>query len=84
MHLSLLAAALFAVLGLAAAHAEGVKIGVLTDMAGVTSDSTGRGSVEAAHMAVEDFGGAVLGEPIQVVFADHQHKPDIGSAIARR
>ena len=84
MRLSLLAATLFAVLGLAAAHAEGVKIGVLTDMAGVTSDSTGLGSVEAAHMAAEDFGGSVLGEPIQVVFADHQHKADIGSAIARR
>ena len=84
MRMSLLAAVLFAVLGLAAAHAEGVKIGVLTDMAGVTSDSTGRGSVEAAHMAVEDFGGSVLGEPIQVVFADHQHKADIGSAIVRR
>ena len=84
MRLSLLATAIFAVLGLAAAHAQGVKIGVLTDMTGVTSDSTGRGSVEAARMAVADFGGSVLGAPIQVVFADHEHKADIGSAIARR
>ncbi len=84
MRMSLLAAALFAAMGLAAARAEAVKIGVLTDMAGVTSDSTGRGSVEAARMAVADFGGSVLGEPIQVVFADHQHKADVGSAIALR
>lgn len=84
MRLSLLATALFAMLGFAEAHAQGVKIGVLTDMAGVTSDSTGRGSVEAARMAVEDFGGSVLGQPIQVVYGDHQHKADIGSAIARR
>jgi branched-chain amino acid transport system substrate-binding protein len=88
MRVSLLAAILSAALGIAAAHAQqaasGVKIGVLTDMAGVTADSTGRGSVEAARMAVEDFGGSALGAPIQVVFADHQHKADIGSAIARR
>jgi branched-chain amino acid transport system substrate-binding protein len=83
MRPSRLAIALFAVLGVVTAHAEGVKIGVLTDMAGVTADSTGRGSVEAARMAAEDFGGSVLGEPIQVVFADHQHKADIGSATAR-
>ena len=68
-----------------AARAEDpVKIGVLTDMAGVTADITGRGSVEAARMAVEDFGGSVLGKPVQVVFADHQHKADVGSAIAMR
>jgi branched-chain amino acid transport system substrate-binding protein len=84
MRVLLLATTLLAALGLSAARAEGVKIGVLTDMAGVTADSTGRGSVEAARMAVEDFGGTVLNEPIQVVFADHQHKADIGSAIARR
>ncbi len=64
--------------------ADIVKIGVLTDMAGVTADITGRGSVEAARMAVEDFGGKVLGKPVEVVFADHQHKPDVGSAIAAK
>ncbi|MBN8926148.1 MAG: ABC transporter substrate-binding protein [Rhodospirillales bacterium] len=90
MRLSLLASTLFAVFGLAPAQITPakadppVKIGVLTDMSGVSSDGTGRGSVEAARMAVEDFGGSVLGAPIQVVFADHLHKADVGSAIARR
>ncbi len=73
-----------ALLSTAARAEDAVKIGVLTDMAGVTADITGRGSVEAARMAVEDFGGNALGKPIEVVFADHQHKADIGSAIAMR
>jgi branched-chain amino acid transport system substrate-binding protein len=71
-----------------AAHAQVsdnvVKIGVLTDMSGLVSDSTGPGSVMAARMAVEDFGGTVLGKPIEVVSADHQNKPDVGSNIARQ
>jgi branched-chain amino acid transport system substrate-binding protein len=61
-----------------------VKIGVLTDMNGPASSPTGKGSVTAAQMAVEDFGGSVLGKPITVVVGDHQLKPDIGAAIARR
>jgi branched-chain amino acid transport system substrate-binding protein len=61
-----------------------VKIGVLTDMNGPASSPTGKGSVTAAQMAVEDFGGSVLGKPITVVAGDHQLKPDIGAAIARR
>ena len=61
-----------------------VKIGVLTDMSGPASTPTGQGSVTAAQMAVEDFGGKVLGKPISVIVGDHQLKPDIGSAIARR
>lgn len=61
-----------------------VKIGVLTDMTGVTADITGKGSVIAAELAVKEFGGSVLGKPIQVVFADHQHKVDLGTTIARR
>src|SRR5665213_1193855 len=61
-----------------------VKIGVLTDMNGPASTPTGQGSVTAAQMAVEDFGGKVLGKPISVIVGDHQLKPDIGSAIARR
>lgn len=61
-----------------------LKIGVLTDMSGPYANYTGKGSVEAARMAVEDFGGTVLGRPIEVAFADHQNKPDIGSSIARR
>lgn len=60
-----------------------VKIGVLTDMSGVYSDVGGVGSVLAAQMAVEDFGGKVLGAPIEVVSSDHQNKADIGSTRAR-
>lgn len=61
-----------------------VKIGVLTDMNGPASTPTGQGSVTAARMAVEDFGGQVLGKPITVISGDHQLKPDIGVGIARR
>ena len=61
-----------------------VKIGVLTDMNGPASTPTGQGSVTAAQMAVEDFGGKVLGKPISVIIGDHQLKPDIGAGIARR
>jgi branched-chain amino acid transport system substrate-binding protein len=61
-----------------------IKIGVLTDMNGPASTPTGLGSVTAAQMAVDDFGGSVLGKPITVVVGDHQLKPDIGAAIARR
>src|SRR3984885_11293541 len=61
-----------------------VKIGVLTDMNGPASTPTGQGSVTAAQMAVDDFGGKGLDKPISVVVGDHQLKPDIGGAIARR
>jgi branched-chain amino acid transport system substrate-binding protein len=61
-----------------------VKIGVLTDMNGPASTPTGQGSVTAAQMAVDDFGGTVLGKPISVISGDHQDKPDIGAGIARR
>lgn len=60
-----------------------VKIGVLADMSGLYSDLSGTGSVAAAQMAAEDFGGTVLGKRIEIVFADHQNKPDIGANIAR-
>ncbi|MGZ5875622.1 MAG: ABC transporter substrate-binding protein [Bradyrhizobium sp.] len=63
---------------------DAVKIGVLTDMNGPAATSTGQGSVTAAQMAVEDFGGQVLGKPIRVIVGDHQDKPDIGAGIARR
>ena len=63
---------------------ELVKIGVLTDMNGPASSPSGIGSVTAAQMAVEDFGGKVLGKPISVIIGDHQLKPDIGAALARR
>jgi branched-chain amino acid transport system substrate-binding protein len=61
-----------------------VKIGVLTDMTGPASTPTGQGSVTAAQMAIDDFGGTVLGKKIELIFADHQLKPDIGASIARR
>jgi branched-chain amino acid transport system substrate-binding protein len=64
--------------------AEGVKIGILNDQSGVYADFGGKWSVEAARMAIEDFGGSVLGQKIELVNADHQNKPDLGVSIARR
>jgi branched-chain amino acid transport system substrate-binding protein len=61
-----------------------VKIGVLTDMNGPAATPTGQGSVTAAQMAVDDFGGKVLDKPIRVIVGDHQDKPDIGATMARR
>jgi branched-chain amino acid transport system substrate-binding protein len=63
---------------------DAVKIGVLTDMNGPAATATGQGSVTSAQMAVEDFGGKVLGKPIVVIVGDHQDKPDIGAGMARR
>jgi branched-chain amino acid transport system substrate-binding protein len=60
-----------------------VKLGVLTDMSGLYSDIGGKGSVVAAQMAVDEFGGKVLGKPIQVISADHQNKADVGASLAR-
>lgn len=61
-----------------------VKIGVLTDLSGVYSDVGGQGTIIAAKMAVEDFGGKVDGAPIEIVSADHQNKADIGALAARQ
>ncbi|MGM4905510.1 ABC transporter substrate-binding protein [Tardiphaga sp. 866_E4_N2_1] len=61
-----------------------VKIGVLTDMSGPYADNVGAGSVLAAKMAVEDYGGKVAGMPVEVISADHQNKADIGLALARK
>ena len=61
-----------------------VRIGVLNDQSGLYADLGGPGSVAAARMAVEDAGGSVLGKPVEIVFADHQNKSDIGAAIARQ
>jgi branched-chain amino acid transport system substrate-binding protein len=63
---------------------DAVKIGILNDQSGLYADFGGRGSVIAAQMAAEDFGGKVLGKPIQILSADHQNKPDVGSNIARQ
>lgn len=60
-----------------------LRIGVLTDISGVYADISGKGAVEAVKMAVEDFGGTLFGKPIEVVFADHQNKADVGAAKAR-
>jgi len=83
-----------AAIGLALAAASGtaqaqaisddiVKIGVLTDMSSLYADATGKGSLAAVQMAVEDYGGKVKGKPVEVISADHQNKPDIGVSIAR-
>lgn len=60
-----------------------VRIGVLTDMSGIYSDLAGDGAVEAVRMAVEDFGGEVLGAPIDVVVYDHLNQADVAAAKAR-
>lgn len=61
-----------------------IRIGLIEDMSGVYADITGKGAVTAAQMAVEEFGGKVLGKTVEVVFADHQNKPDIAASIARK
>lgn len=87
---SLLAAGFAAALAFGAtAHGaqaanDKVVIGVMNDMSSVYSYLGGMGSVVAARMAVKDFGGKVLGKPIEVIYADHQNKPDVGAAIARK
>ncbi len=61
-----------------------IKLGAILDMGGVYADVTGPGSETAARMAIEDFGGKLLGHPIQFLVADHQNKPDIAAGIATR
>ena len=63
---------------------ETFAIGVLNDQSGPYADLSGPGGAEIARMAIEDFGGAVLGKPIELLVADHQNKVDIGLAIARQ
>ncbi len=89
-HLSRCTAAVLALVASLPARAAGpafsdgvVKIGVLTDMTGAYSDLAGPGSVAAARMAVEDFGG-LPGTKVEVVSADHQNKPEVASTVARR
>jgi branched-chain amino acid transport system substrate-binding protein len=71
-----------------AAHAQisdgVIKIGVLTDMSSLYADIGGPGSVAAAKLAVEDFGAAKKGMKVEIVSADHQNKPEVGSSIARQ
>ena len=61
-----------------------VRIGVLTDMSSLYSDIGGPGSVEAAKMAIADFGGTVNGKRIDLLSADHHNNPDLGAAIANQ
>ena len=61
-----------------------VRVGVLNDISGIFQDTNGMGSVEAARMAVEDFNGGGKGIKAEIVYADHQNKADIGSAIVRK
>lgn len=75
---------LFAIPAAAEVSDGKVKIGILNDQSGVYADFGGKNSVEAAKMAIEDFGGKVLDMPIEIVSADHQNKPDIASNIARQ
>jgi branched-chain amino acid transport system substrate-binding protein len=84
--LALIAALYVSSSGLARAQISNdvVKIGVLTDMSGPSKNADGPGSVTAAEMAVKDFGGSVLGKPIEVISADHQIKPDLAAGIARQ
>ncbi|KJC43485.1 ABC transporter permease [Bradyrhizobium sp. LTSP849] len=85
MKSALLAAVATSALLLAApAGAQGVKIGILNDQSGVYADYGGKYSVEAAKMAIEDFGGEVLGQKVEMITADHQNKPDLATSIARR
>ncbi|MFT4096679.1 MAG: ABC transporter substrate-binding protein [Rhodoblastus sp.] len=79
-----LAAALLASTGLPAFAQTPVKIGILNDQSGVYADFGGKWSLDAAKMAVEDFGPKVLDRPIEIVTADHQNKPDIATTIARK
>ena len=61
-----------------------VKIGVMNDRSGTYADLSGEGSVVAARMAVEDFGAEEKGINVEIVSADHQNKPDVGSSVARQ
>jgi len=79
-----LASAGIAIAPYAKAQRRAVRIGVLTDETGPYADSGGLGSVLSAQMAAHDIGNTVLGRSIEIVHADHQNKPDVAAAIARR
>ncbi|MBM3548148.1 MAG: ABC transporter substrate-binding protein [Alphaproteobacteria bacterium] len=83
---ALTALALAGMIGTAHAQLSGgvLKIGVLNDQSGLYADVTGQGSVVAARMAVEDFKAEAKGIKVEIVFADHQNKPDVGSALVRQ
>src|ERR1041384_1806540 len=86
--LALVLSGLLSLAGSAAAQAQIsgdiVRVGVLNDISGIFQDTNGMGSVEAARMAAEDFNGGGKGIKVEIVYADHQNKADVGSAIARK
>src|SRR5438874_12537315 len=85
---TLIAALTAVLLGVPAAQAQisdgVIKIGILNDQSSLYADLAGQGSVVAARMAVEDFGAEKKGMKVEIVSADHQNKPDVGSSIARQ
>lgn len=83
----LAASTMFFATGMAAAQdysGDVVKIGIMNDQAGLYADNCGPGAVEAAKMAIEDFGGEVNGKKIELLIADDQNKPDLGVPIAQK
>ena len=68
----------------AKAGPDAITVGVLNDLSGPYADLGGAGSVAAAEIAVEEFGGSVIGKPIKVLSGDHQNKADVGAQLARR
>ena len=84
LHAALLATCFLSPLAHAEIPGNKVKIGVLTDMSGPFADQVGAGSVAAAKLAAQDFAPESGGLAVEVVSADHQNKPDVGSGIARR
>src|SRR5437016_9188223 len=75
-----------AISGAARAEISGdvVRVGVLNDISGIFQDTNGMGSLEAARMAAEDFNGGANNIKVEIVYADHQNKADVGSAIVRK
>src|SRR3977135_3290164 len=75
-----------AISGAAQAEISGdvVRVGVLNDISGIFQDTNGMGSVEAARMAADDFNGGAKNIKVEIVYADHQNKADVGSAIVRK
>jgi branched-chain amino acid transport system substrate-binding protein len=84
MRKTIILVASFLLLSLPAWARTPLKLGLLLDMSGPYADITGEGTVTAARMAVDDFGGKVLGRAVEIVFADHQNKPDIAASLARQ
>jgi branched-chain amino acid transport system substrate-binding protein len=77
-------ATLLAATSFAKADDNTIRIGVLTDMSGAYSDNLGQGAVEAAKIAIEEFGSKIGDKPVELVIADHQNKPDVGVSLIRR